>query len=248
MKKLTLHILIMLASSAAWGQVASPNPTIPPLPSGPLLKSAPDFSQWVVTYIAPTPARKGAPASGNQASNPKVMRRVEVIKTGPIRYLLTVEPDGSRMETWCTGTKQVYLHSGWKDPMVSDESDIKDPNSVDISKTDFPGCGWVSAKSYKGIQRLNGRDCIFFSDTVVVVQEIVPGNASKTTSYQYPALAYVDMETRLPVMLITPSEIAVYQFGAAPQSTLTIPAQVKEAMEQQEKAINNLTRMPPKPF
>ena len=249
MKKLTLSTLILLAGCTAWAQQSVPSSTIPPLPKGTLLKHAPEFSQWIVTSSTPTAAAsKGTLASVSDAAGSKVLKRVQVIKTGSTRYILDVESNGTRMETWCAGTKQVYLRPEWKHPMLADESDIKDPMSVDISKTDFPGCEWVSAKNYKGIQKLSGRDCIFFSDTVVITQEIVPGNSSKTSSYQYQASAYVDLETRLPVMLVTPTEVAVYQFGTAPNSPLTLPAPVKEVIDEQEKAVKQATSMPPRPF
>jgi len=160
MKRSAIYFMILLAGSSAWAQETAP--AVPPLPAGPLIKRAPEFSQWAATTIAQA-ASKGEEAPGGGAAKPKVLQRVQVTKTGPIRWLVTIEPTGNRLEAWCKGSLQIFMRPEWKEPMLSDASDRDNPMRLDFSKTDFPGFEWISASNYKGIRKVDGRERIVFA-------------------------------------------------------------------------------------
>ena len=255
---LALCLLLLAAAPVAWAQEAAPSPVMPPLPQGPLLKRAPDFSQWVITCDSPAEKTAGRePAPGKvEAAKPKAHKEVQVTKAGPIRRVVTVEPDGSRSEVWCKGSVQALVRPEWKYPVLADKTDRDAPENqwrLDYSKTDFPGCEWVSATNYKGIQKLDGRDCIVFQDQMVAATEDAathPASSEEKASggNQFALSAYIDMETRLPVRVISGGEVANYKFGPAPQAMLEIPANIREAIEARDTTIKKATSMPPTPF
>ena len=193
---------------------------IPPIPTGQLLKRAPDFSQWVISYFPIV--NKGA----GQAGKPEVSKRVFITKTGPIRQVITVESNGNRTELWFKGEMEIVCLAAWKNPWITEAHDPHNPFPMDFSKTDFPECHWISARNYKGIQKVQDRDCIVFGDQLTVTSETPHTNPSATTPpevSQYNVSAYVDLETRLPVIEATPGETVTYQFAPPPQAMLAFP-------------------------
>ena len=253
-----VYSFIIVAASAAWAQEATPPPTIPPLPPGPLLKRAPDFSQWGITYDSPADkaAGHGSAPGKSEAAKPKALKEVQVTKSGSVRRVVTVEPDGSRSEVWCKDSVQALVRPEWKYPVLADNGNKDNPNNswiLDFSKTDFPGCEWVSAGTYKGIQKLNGRECIVFQGQMVAATEDAPAHPASSEDKnsgapQFAVSAYIDIETRFPVRVLSGGEIANYKFGPVLQAMLEIPANIREAIEARDKTRKIAASMPPTPF
>ncbi len=255
MKTLALYSLILLAGFTAWAQQAAPSPSVPPLPRGPLLKRAPDFAQWEIAKFHSTknPAKPGAGQDADETAHPESPKRVSVTKTGEMRHLVAIDPDGSRSKIWFKGDLEVVCQPGWKFPWLAKAHDPHNPFAIDFSRTDFPECGWVSARNYRGIQKVQGRDCILFSERVTIVPD--PDNPdsnipqiSGTNAAWYGRAAFVDLETRLPVTEVTSGEITTYQFGTPPQTMLTFPADIQKTIDTREAELKRETSEPPRPY
>jgi len=254
MKSASFYLFILLAASTSWAQKASPSPSVPPLPSGPLLKRAPDFSQWVAAtlHVLKKPAKPEAALDLPVPSGKETPRRVFVTKTGEMRHVVTVEPNGSSSDLWFKEEMEVVCMPGWKYPYIANVHDPRNPFAKDFSRTDFPECGWISAKNYQGIQKVSGRDCILFGEKVKVVADPdapapIPPQTSSSDEVSFSRAAVVDLETRLPVTEITGDEITTYQFGPAPQSMLTFPKAIQDTIDARDAELKRETSAPPRP-
>jgi len=201
--------LALAAVPALNAQTASATPA--PMPSGPLLRlRAPDLARWIVTFN---------PGGGGKAG---FSRKVAVTKTGQIRHEQTLEANGQRREKWCVGDLDYSKPAGSKRYLAYTGRSftggvIDERLYTDYSKTDFPGMEWVSAKNYATVRPVMNRDCIVFE------RKAAGGEAAAT--------ACVDLQTRLPVVLREGNETRVYEFQAAPQAALSLPAEIRADLE-----------------
>jgi len=204
MSALRLLILFLgMGSLIDFTVAAQPQAASDPLPSGPLLKRAPDSAQWLVySYL------KGAAEAGaDPKQKPAFDERTLVKKTGTIRCEITDGALGHNYTKWCSGNLQAQVYPGVKDPVIS----VSSGNSG-ASASDFPGFDWISPKNYIGIRKALGMDCLAFQQ----------GGGR---------LAYVSVETRLPVMLQQSEFTYVYQFQTPPAAIQVPPSEVQEAFK-----------------
>lgn len=170
--KLPLFCFALLTlAGAASGQDSAGTPA--PLPSGPLLKRAPDLSTWTVTSQNAVQPRDGQNQQGqNQNSggnNPTVplgFSRQAVIKTGKIIDEQLVDGMGRKFEIWHVNGTKVSSVPGASGPMVVPDVAASDIYTTNFAVSDFAGLDWISAQTYSGIQKVMGRDCIIFKGQV----------------------------------------------------------------------------------
>lgn len=250
MKRLVSYLVFLFAGFAAWAQEAPSAPAATPLPKGPLLAFAPEYSSWVtVRGDASLLVKKvNAPSSGN--AELKRVKRVQTVKTGAIRYILTIGGDGLRSEIWCQGSLQVFKGAEWGGkPLVIDARSVRSP--LDFSKTDFPECAWISETYYQGMRRVLDRDCMVFIKTAGNDPRPAPGTMPDEVSQDGPRgklQAYVDLQTRLPILLVEGESVTTYEFGLAPTAMLTFPIDVQAAIDEKRILVEKLTARPPRPF
>lgn len=257
MKYLIFTICLFRMLIASFAQ----SPTPPPLPSGALLAN-PEFAQWQVTIADQTkqaPAPSSGESSGQAASAKAVSAKaatqtiIRVTKTKNIRYQEIVDPSTGKVTIWCEDNLQVMMTPGEPMPTLYSAPDPTNPYYVSYTKSPFPECAWVSAKNYTGIQKINGRDCIVFGDKIGDEQSDVQereneakllGKKAYTGKYESPVAAYIDLETRLPVISRKGSEIRTYQFYPAPRTMLPLPSDIAAVIKQYEQRLKDYSRTP----
>lgn len=212
----------------------------PPLPAGELLKRAPDFSKWTVIYSYPEskPAKGGdSPKAGNPG--PVRLATLTVTKTKNIYVEQKTYTDGSVKQSWRLGDMQICF-SDFKTVNIYDRSSFPSADGellanpelyTDYSKTDFPGLEWVSARNYAGVQTLNDVECLVF-------RENPPINPANPT-------AYIDLQTRLPVRLVSQESTNTYTFDPTPPVPISLPPEIQQLLESRAKAIKSMTTASP---
>jgi hypothetical protein len=215
-----LCIFFGIASLVGAAAAQSPQATPPPLGPGPLLKRAPNFSQWLISSKLGS-----ADAPLVPDANTKFDQRTLVRKTGAIRYEITAYVDGRRTEKWCQGDFQAAVIPGEANPIVT----VRGANAVgggftDYSKSDFPGFEWISKRNYIGVQTMEGVSCIVFHEGSKGGGD-APSTAGGNT-------AYIAADTRLPVLLQADDGTAtLYQMEAPPSTPLAIPPNVQASFD-----------------
>lgn len=238
MKALKAITWLCLVAPALYAQQPAP-PAAVPMPSGPLLKRAPEFAEWLVTYTDLSAAKESAGSSSDPGSKDNAAtsgtpqakqpaRRALFTKTRDTIHFLLMEGGGQKYEVWRKGDLQVAQEPGWNEPALAKGNTPDDPIYLDFSRCDFKGFEWVSAKTYLTVTKVQGIDSIVFK---------------KDSNY-----AYVGLESRLPLMLIANGETAVYQFRPPPQAMLTLPPNFQAPIDAQAKRVQQLTARAARPF
>ncbi|MBE2203416.1 MAG: hypothetical protein IAE94_03610 [Chthoniobacterales bacterium] len=224
-------LLSLLSAGVAFAQQPVP-------PAGPLLKRAPDFSSWIVTFsVSRTPGTEPDPAAGELPP----LRKIQVVKTGDIRHAVLVDAEGRRTEMWAAPGIQAFLRPDWKEPLLTDGVNAFDALFVNFSTSDFPGFEWISPRNFRGVEKAGNRECLVFQDKVA--------HADATTGEAAPMqMAFVDLSTRLPVKLDNGGEIANYRFENPPTARLIVPPDVVSAIEARAARIRETARRPARPF
>jgi len=205
-----------------------------PLPAGPLLKRAPDFSAWAVTYTYPKLKDDDASHLSAQVIR---LQKLAVTKTKAIYHEAITFTDGSSRESWRVGALQVSPTPGSGKLAIYDPSSFPSTSSgqlisnpsvyTDYSCTDFPGLEWVSPHTYVGLLRTEDSAFLVFRDS-----------STSTT-------AYIDLQTRLPNHLESPERSAVYSFGTPPLVMQQLPQEIGNLLEKRAKAIKILSTTSP---
>ena len=214
-----------------------------PLPDGPALKRAPDFSKWTVTYAYP-PADKNKDTAG-----PMRLAKSTVTKSPNIYFEQKTYTDGTIRGSWRIGDMQISFST------ASNTLNIYQPSSfvssasgelladpavyTDYSKTDFPGLEWVSAQNYVGVQKQSGDEYMVFQTNVSA------GSFTGVLPAHSPVTAYINLQTRLPTRLATQESTASYTFEPQPPTPLSLPPELQQLLEKRAKGIKNMTSASP---
>lgn len=213
-----------------------PASTPPPLPPGPLLNKAPDFVQWTITIKSAESGGVGKTEKGIASPEPSAKPTAEVYqivtaKTGKIRHEVRVAGTQIMSNVWSINGASVEINPKTKIAQVA-------PGGVSV---DFPGLEWISEKNYTDVKKINGKDTIIFNDKVAWM---AANGATNEFKGKVDAVAYIDLETRLPIAMKRGVDTYTYQFGAMPQTTLTPPPEVVQAMEGYSERMKRLSAGP----
>jgi hypothetical protein len=62
------------------------------------------------------------------------------------------------------------------------------------------------------------------------------------------AVAFVDLETRLPLIVMFGKEKRIYQYGTPPTADLALPPELANAIKEREKQLKRLTSAPARAY
>jgi hypothetical protein len=244
----------MIVSCLASG---APAPTPEPLPTGPLLKRAPDAYEWEIRVDTEESAR---PPQDGKAPPPPPPKTVVVTKGGKVVREVIAYSNGSAIELWHRGGVTLSRNPSTHAWSVSPRSTVGF-ESPDYVSSDFSGLEWISPATFTGIQSLQGRKVIVFTGSVCDKgttdlsilkngvdrqrgEEAVRGHlvtkAFDSNDYKVPAVAYIDLETRLPLMIKYGNMIRSYRFRTPSQSILTLPPDAVKAVSSFEQYKSSL--------
>jgi len=253
MKAFYIVWLILSIAINLHAQQAAPQPSLPPLPPGPLIKRAPDYSTWTVTYKGQEPVK--AATTGEEKTKDKEAKEPitmvsTIVKTGSTILEQNVDEAGQRSQIWHVSGIRVVAGSN---PAVSPDYASADIFSINFASTDFAGLYWLSPATYAGIVKYQGNDCIVFKGSVSPLGEkaqadeqsyIIGARAfgeSVPDALRVPAIACIDLATRLPVFVQFGQEKRIYQYGTPPTAALTLPAELAGPMKEYQEKIRRLS-------
>lgn len=248
--KILLGIALVVIGSHLHAQTPSASPT-PPAP--PLIKRAPDGTQWAITYqLADSSSISSGGPGRPDAAPPK---EASVIKSRGVIVERTVDSNGNKGEKWCfpSGLVASLIGNTW----IAGGSNGQGFDSVDYSREDFAGFDWISAQNFVGPATVKARKCLVFKDRIVTAElsdlQAIKSSAERTfkwtagangeeahaespqfnlDDYKSDVMAYIDDETRLPIALVYKGPkgtiTRVYQFQPF-SGTLTVPPEVLKA-------------------
>ena len=250
-------------------QSQQPAPTASPeasaIPPGPLMKSAPSSSQWIVEFkYTDGKVNANHPNQAPSIHEQARVMKITAVRSGPVTYEESVDEMGKRKEKWFSNNNQ-YI----RDPKSSIYSIAGDKefSSVDReyhSPTGFAGFDWISKGNFLGVQKVLGRDCLIFHDQkeegAVVDPDLIAhmrevradfGHKDGKTKPDAAALlidvtACIDATTRLPVLLQLGGETRTFTFLEPPSSPVALPDDLKNQLEQRQKAWSKMLQAAPR--
>jgi hypothetical protein len=266
MKMKLLCIFLFGCAAPLLGQQAVPAPSMAPLPPGPLLKRTPDYSTWTVTSKGtPLPggasATSGTAGGGRDQQKESPVAQLTVVKTGSTTLEYHVHATGERDEIWHVADIRVMIRLvGDAKPLVCPDYGGGDIYSTNFAVSDFAGLDWVSADTYSGMAKHQERDCIVFKSNVspldgqaqkleaaAIAQERAVGK-HPPDPIKVPAVAFIDLDTRLPVYVQFGGEKCTYQYGPPPRAPLQLPAQLAGSAIDYQQRIKGLSAPASRPF
>jgi len=282
MKYLLLYFFLFGCAFRMLAQQAAPSPSVPPLPGGPFLKRAPDFSTWTVNCTGNPTAGGGLAASGTAAAGQDQQKqrkqqkqkegpvsKLTVVKTGSKMVEFYVDADGQRHEIWHVGGLRIVVQLGdgplifsesAKTALLSPDYGGGDIYSINFSSSDFAGLEWLSPSTYSGIVKYQGSDCIVFKGSVsplsareqmlerVYIEQSRAMGQSVPDALKVPAVAYIDLATRLPHLVQFGDEKCVYQYDPSPPAELQLPPELAGPAKEYEQRIARLSAPASRPF
>jgi hypothetical protein len=257
--KTPLRLLCLLSGLALSLQARAqqPSPAMTPRPEpppGPLIqKRAPDSAMWTITTVtASSPAAKRGSVPGGAADRdprgaaPSSGVRTTYYKRGKTMRVERIDEQKQSWNVWWTqGTSEVLITPQGKVAIlaVSNNPDVPNPYHTDFSASDFQGFEWISASTYTGLEKLQGVDCLVFQE-----DSGASANQAEVGSQSFSQTAYIDLKSRLPILLVQGDHISSYEWKAAPPESLTVPPEVRAALEQKNKSNDLLAKKAARPF
>jgi len=261
-------ILIVTAAAVfPWNLMGAPSGTPEPLPPGPLLKRAPDSLEWEIRVDTAESSVPAQPPQEGKAPPPPPPKIAVVTKGGKVVREIITYANGTAVEIWHRGGVAVSRKPGDKIWTVSPASP-PGFESPDYINSDFSDLEWISPSTFTGIQSIGGRKVIVFTGTVCdkgstdlsIIkngvnrqrgEEAMLGHlatkAFDPNDYKVPAVAYIDMETRLPIKFQYGNMIRSYTYRVPTQAVSNFPGDAEQAVASTEKYKASLSRGPAAP-
>lgn len=266
MRYRSLCLLISLGIAAPlWAQDSK----LPPLPTGPLLKRAPSYSTWTIAFQGhpvehADSSTKGAtdtPAEEGRNKEKEPTTKVSTVtKTGSTILEQTVDASGQQNQVWHSSGVRIVPVPGSSNPMVCPDYGGGDIMSINFASSDFAGLDWLSQNTYSGMEKYQGVDCIVFKGSVsplgvrdqiderAYIEQAKALGQKAPEEAKVPAVAYIDLETRLPLYVQFGNEKRTYQYGPPPSTPLALPSELASAMEEYAKRIKRLSAPPTRAY
>jgi len=247
---LLICLALLVCGSSLWAQKANPTPA--DLPPGPPIEArAPDPSQWLITTtLSGTAAlddQPNAAKSAAKAPEGPSTTKIMVTKTGNIYRVEHLDEARQLWTVFASGATQIMV---WPDRhsaaelAASNNPDAQNPFMTDFSATDFPGFKWVGWDKYSEMKSYKGIKCIVFRGEQQLVDSGNPsaGKQNKTV------IAYVNVETRLPVVLVDADEANIFEWKPAPKGMLTLPPSALAVLQQRQKSEQQMAQHAARPY
>lgn len=237
---------ILAVSGTGFLTAQEETPTPVELPSGPLLKSAPDFSKWIVTYQYPKEILPDAPV--RDGSEPV---QVTVTKTGAIISEVTIDAKNRRSEIWHVGQVQYNSFadsSKWFESTAPRDSTPSTTGFNPLPANGFRGWDWVDASSYVGTIALKTVETLaFLPGGAGTLKQRSPDQIREQIGAR-PRVAYVNFETRFPLAMRNEGVVESFAFQPAPVQKQSLPAELQKAIQEGEEARRRLYKQAPRPY
>jgi len=164
MKAKAAAILAVFAHTLS-AQTPAPSPT-PPQP--PLLRRAPEKSQWLITYKLEVGAPTASGTAGEQAPKRPPVRKL-IIKNEGMILEKTVNGNGVSFDAWHTKQGITLTSVGGKNWIIAPPLQ-PGFDTADYTTQDFAGFDWITPQNFVGAKVINGRRCLVFEDRVVTLE------------------------------------------------------------------------------
>ncbi len=271
MKPTVIAALVLSTLCPLGAQDSGTTAKVPP-PRPPFIKRVPLPAAWTITFTRPAADEMVDLVAFKKFLKSTVGDNVEMIKSidqlnepiakPMIRTLdctrtadFTKESakfsDDTSQTTYIFSIARITKHVAY-DGLIRNRRDHSVVTySPDFTDADFAGFEWLSAETYKGVQSVMGRECYFFTDEVesedskmLQTSGMIPAD---TKDSNFTARAFIDIKTRLPVVLQRGEETRVFAMAKPAAADLVLPAEVTMEIRDWKAELTSATSAAPPP-
>ncbi|MBA3960364.1 MAG: hypothetical protein H0X40_00480 [Chthoniobacterales bacterium] len=256
-----LGVILSLASLlAASAQNPSPVGKLEskfPLPTEPLMNSAPDFAKWTVTISyeeerqATAPGLKATPTPTPPDYALARPRKVTTTKTGHEVLEEIIDLKGRVSERWFHGATQFTKASGSNTWEQKDPSGVPgatpDPDYAPPPDKGFRDVGWVAPANYAGTIKYGNSTCLVFIPGGERAIDLTKPEQIKTMWQTFPMIACVEARSRLPVAVRYLGKIRTFTWDQPPAGPLVLPAGLSAQIKKQNDDTAKLLKQAARP-
>lgn len=237
----------------------------------PILSRAPEFSQWTIRIerdrqraterIQADKSDQDVEDNGEEPRAVLLPREVIVLKQGEIYRETTRWSNGRTTEKWIVGRFQLREseRTGGIHRVMGTGAYYHEDYS-DYSRSDFENLEWIGMDNYQGVRSVGGRVVHVFevsheekrltprerSDRVVLNETQAERTLGEETNADGRRLiAFLDVETQLPVFFDDGEVARIYRFSDAPTGRLRIPDEFATAFAKWNEEVNASNLAPP---
>ena len=242
---------IFTLGSNAIAQTFYPPNVAEQIPSGPLILSkAPDTAQWTVTH---TTVSWDIQKSDTDKQNPKFVEtgKDEFSKSQNLRHVIYNKAPNFHVEIWIKDNHEFFFRPDLKGPIYTPLETPNNPYKIELDR-DFPDFDWICEKNFIGIKKLENREYLYF-DTSKNNKKFehtamsVRGTEGEYDVYKSPNIAFIDLETRLPLIIKEGNEMMAYKFSDSPKK-ISLPTDLQARLDAMEKKERKIRSMPGRPY
>ena len=251
MKSVFLLTAFLCFGLSAGGQTPSPTPASPELPSPPLLRPPPDFSQWEINFSygdeKQTKHKSGHKAEATPAASTARLRKIVTTKTGRIVHVELIDVLGQSADIWYDAGTQYSKSAGqalWYQV-------AKTP--TDLNYRPLPAIGYsdmelVKADNYAGNTSYDKRDCLVFIAGGYHKLNLNNARDAQKKLKSVDSIAYIDAESRLPVAVTTSDDSRTFQFDPPPTKMQVLPIDLVQQIKKGQDANARFGQPAAKPY
>lgn len=230
---------------------SSAKPLKPSLPTGALLQTAPNYSQWEVVFTYTDEQKQDK----STESKPKVLftgaetrvRKVLTTKTGRILHEEYTNIAGRAWEIWFSDSNQ-YQKSGTATIWFESRPGQGGDGSYDpVPPSGFRKLDWIVPSNFAGTILNGNSSCLVFTPGGSQKLDLSDPAQQAAAIKAAPVVALIDAETRFPIVVRTQSEVRTYRFGPAPTQMQILPNDLATQIKQGDEGRARLYVPAPRP-
>lgn len=228
--KRSLGSLLALGLGVPFFCHAQESPRLEP-PTGPLLASAANPSQWVITFTYPQDrAKSGSPAGFVETRT----RTITTIKSGKIMDIETVDALGHKRSDWRVGRD---LYAKWTGAPGWSQVPDKQVGPV----IDFRGLEWIAKESYVGKLPFQGQTCFVFVKNPPPGFSVTDSGDSMDALNHFQQVAFVSAQTRLPIEVRSFGDYEAFRFSDPAPEHLALPPDLVQQLKHDQAILDRLS-------
>jgi len=221
-------------------------------PKPPFVAIPPEGSKWTIDYLGADEAKAAQKNTGTQApagpDQKATIVRVVVDKWKDKRREVTVWSTGEKVEKWILPNAAIFQQRGTDAIYIFPLTGAGRGASlaaISLGETDFAEFEWITKDAFKGVVKVDDRECYLYEGVLPTIPSgNSPGSQAFDGGSKQPVLkAWVDVNTRLPVAILSGQVLRKYSFegsaGPAQELPVAFAQQLSKFYETLHKATNH---------
>ena len=248
-------VMFLRAQTPAGEASSAQGPVKPELPAGPLLRSAPDFARWEVSFTYAEEKKKdGGSTTKSRApgANTRLLKTVTT-KTGRVIHEEQTNAQDQVTDTWFNGPVQYVKSAAGPTWFQSDNLTVggalADGGYHPMPANGFRTLDWINEGNYAGTVPYGKSTCLIFVPGGYRQLDL-RGDAEQRQKRMEAVneIAYIDADTRLPIAVRSGAELQTYHFEQPPTAMQSLPADLADQIKKGAEARARLEQPAARPY